>query len=167
MAKKEKLPQGRPTIYSDRLATDICQRIAQGESLRSICRDKAMPAMSSVMLWLVDGDHQSFSEQYANARLIQAEILADELMDIADDGSNDWMERNGENSEGYQLNGEHVQRSRLRVDTRKWYLSKVLPKFADRKEIDHRSSDGSMSPQQLSDDDLDKKLQDKLNNVGK
>lgn len=131
MAKKA----GRPTVYNDQIAMEICSRIASGESVRSICRDEKMPAMSSVMLWLIDGEHELFSDQYAKARKIQAEALADEIFDIADDGSNDWMERNGkEDAPGYSANGEHIQRSRLRVDTRKWYLSKVLPRFADKQE---------------------------------
>jgi hypothetical protein len=54
--------------------------------------------------------------------------MADELIDIADDGRNDWMARPGNATIGYELNGEHVQRSRLRSDTRKWLLSKCLPK---------------------------------------
>lgn len=56
--------------------------------------------------------------------------MADEILEISDDGSNDWMERLGKEGEpaGWQLNGEHVQRSRLRVDTRKWILSKLAPK---------------------------------------
>jgi hypothetical protein len=138
----------RPTIFTDELASAICSRIASGESMRSICRDEDMPVMSTVMLWLVDGKHLTFSEQYAKARQIQAETLADELFDIADDGTNDWMEKHGQDGEvaGYALNGEAVARSRLRVDTRKWYLSKVLPRFADKQQIDHRSGDGSMTP---------------------
>ena len=123
----------RPTIYSDELATTICARIASGESVRSICLDDDMPVKSTVMLWLIDGEHQFFSDQYAKARQIQAETLADELFDIADDGTNDWMKRTGKDGEeAYILNGEAVARSRLRVDTRKWFLSKVLPKFADK-----------------------------------
>ena len=123
----------RPTIYSDELATTICARIASGESVRSICQDDDMPVKSTVMLWLIDGEHQFFSDQYAKARQIQAETLADELFDIADDGTNDWMKRAGKDGEeAYILNGEAVARSRLRVDTRKWFLSKVLPKFADK-----------------------------------
>lgn len=137
---------GRPTIYSDKVASNICSRIANGESLRSICKDKKMPAISTVMHWLVDGSHKSFLEQYEIARRIQAETLADELFDIADDGTNDWIERVGKDGEPQQtLNNEHVQRSRLRIDTRKWYLSKVLPKFSEKQQIDHTSSDGSMS----------------------
>lgn len=124
----------RPTIYTDELAHSICARIASGESMRSICKDDDMPVMSTVMLWLIDGKHTLLSEQYAKARQIQAETLADEIFDIADDGSNDWMKINRGDEEGYRVNGEAVARSRLRVDTRKWYLSKVLPRFADKKE---------------------------------
>jgi hypothetical protein len=56
--------------------------------------------------------------------------MADEMLEVADDGTNDWMLRRGSDEEDdlYQLNGEHLQRSRLRVDTRKWLLSKALPK---------------------------------------
>jgi len=126
---------GRPTIYSDDLAKEICLRIASGESVRSICQYDNMPSKSTVMLWLIDGEHEFFSDQYAKARQIQAETLADELFDIADDGSNDWMKRTNKDGEEYfLLNGEAVARSRLRVDTRKWYLSKVLPKFADKQD---------------------------------
>ena len=125
----------RPTIYSDELATTICARIASGESVRSICQDDDMPVKSTVMLWLIDGEHQFFSDQYAKARQIQAETLADELFDIADDGTNDWMKRTGKDGEeAYILNGEAVARSRLRVDTRKWFLSKVLPRFSEKQE---------------------------------
>ena len=127
--------KGRPTIYSEEVAAEICARIASGESVRSIGRDPKMPSFQTIMLWLIDGKHNAFLDQYAVARKIQAEALADEIFDIADDGSNDWMERNGkEDAPGYSANGEHIQRSRLRVDTRKWYLSKVLPRFADKQE---------------------------------
>jgi hypothetical protein len=66
--------------------------------------------------------------------------LADELLEIADDGTNDWMKRFGKDGEdlGWALNGEHIARSRLRVDTRKWLLSKCLPKvFGDRIATEH------------------------------
>lgn len=133
--KKIKPVIGRPTIYTDDLARQICARIASGESMRHICKDENMPVISTVMLWLIDGNHQFFSEQYAQARQIQAETLADEIFDIADDGSNDFSSfTNGDGEAAYKVNGEAVARSRLRVDTRKWYLSKVLPRFADKKE---------------------------------
>ena len=55
--------------------------------------------------------------------------MADELLEIADDGSNDWMMRQHSGDQSYAANGEHIQRSRLRLDTRKWLLSKALPKI--------------------------------------
>jgi hypothetical protein len=135
----------RPTIYTKKLGTKICKRIAAGESLRAICRDDAMPSASSVFGWLLDEDKKSFLEQYETARAVQAEIMFEELLEIADDGRNDFVEMvhasahglDGDEDEAAstftKLNTENIQRSRLRVDTRKWYLSKVLPKkFADK-----------------------------------
>ena len=119
---------GRPSIYSDEIAVEICRRLAEGESLRSICRDDAMPCVSAVMKWLFDKRHPEFVEQYTRAREAQAEILADEIMEIADDGTNDWMERGHGANKGWLANGEAINRSRLRVDSRKWVASKLLPK---------------------------------------
>lgn len=117
----------RPTSYNEEIASLICGRMAEGESLRSICRDPAMPALSSVFLWV--SKHPEFSEQYKLAMASRADAMFEEMFDIADDGSNDWMEINGKDGEaGWKLNGEHVQRSRLRLDTRKWALSKMMPK---------------------------------------
>lgn len=140
---------GRPSSYSAELATKICTELAQGRSLRDVCSDDGMPSESTVRSWAVD-DREGFSAHYARAREIGYHAMADELMDIADDGRNDWMERRGDGEPGWQANGEHIQRSRLRVDARKWMLSKVLPKiYGDKQEVDHKSSDGSMTPQKI------------------
>ena len=119
---------GRPSDYSEELADRICERIADGESVRNICLDDDMPNKATVFRWL--GKHEAFRDQYARAREAQSEHLADELLDIADDGSNDWMERRNADGEviGYVVNGEAIQRSRLRADTRKWLLGKLQPK---------------------------------------
>ncbi len=120
-------PARRPTLFSEELAAEICARIADGQSVREIARADDMPAMSSIFLWLTK--HERFSEQYAKAFGARTMYLADELLDIADDGTNDWVERkNAEGEITYQVNGEAIQRSRLRVDTRKWILSKLVPK---------------------------------------
>ncbi len=81
-------------LSSPSLAHKICERIADGESLRSICRDNTMPAKSTVMAWLADDAHQEFRTKYALAREIQADGFVDEMVEIADDGSNDWMQKN-------------------------------------------------------------------------
>jgi hypothetical protein len=121
------MQDGRPTDYTVELAAEICGRLAVGESMRTVCKDPDMPAPSTVFLWL--SKREEFSEQYVLAKAQSAEAIAEEMFDIADDGSNDWMEVHfKDGSEGWKLNGESVQRSRLRVDTRKWYLSKIKPK---------------------------------------
>ena len=80
-------------------------------------------------------DREGFAAQYARAREVQFLAIADELLEIADDGRNDWMQRTG-NDGGWDLNGEHIQRSRVRIDTRKWMLSKMLPKvYGDKTEV--------------------------------
>ncbi len=122
------MPAGRPSTYTDELAAKILGRIANGESLRSICEYDDMPARSTVFKWVFE--KKEFSDQYDKARAMQAEGMADEILDISDDGTNDWMERRNDDGEitGYQVNGEAIQRSRLRVDARKWVASRLLPK---------------------------------------
>jgi len=135
---------GRPTAYTPDLAARICEELASGRTLRDVCRDEGMPPESTVRLWALR-DESGFSAQYAEARQLGYMCLADELLEIADDGQNDWMMRHGDDAPGWAINGEHVARSRLRLDTRKWLLSKALPKlFGDK--LDHVSSDGSMTP---------------------
>ncbi len=110
----KKRKRGRPSRYTPELAAVICERLAEGESLRSICADKAMPGLSTVMGWLFDDKHEGFPEQYARAREAQAELRADEITDISD---------------GVQHGAsEAVQAARLRVDARKWIAAKLLPK---------------------------------------
>jgi hypothetical protein len=119
----------RPSIYTKELAENICSRIAEGESVRKIVKNKDMPSASTIFRWLLNEDYKEFWEQYEKARNIQAELMFEELLDIADDGTNDWIEKELQSGQVIEtLNSENIQRSRLRVDTRKWYLSKVLPK---------------------------------------
>ena len=114
---------GRPSDFTQATADLICERLADGESLRKICRGDGMPAESTVRLWAMD-DVQGFSAQYTRSREIGYERLSDELLEIADDGSNDTYETDS----GTAVNQDVIARSRLRVDTRKWMLSKMLPK---------------------------------------
>lgn len=101
-----------------------------------------MPEQRTVYRWLAHKDHEEFRQQYARARELQADTLADECLDIADDARNDWMEKLGpEEAQLYQLNGEHIQRSRLRIDQRKWMAGKLKPKvYGDKQETVHSGS---------------------------
>lgn len=120
-------PDGRPSGYNQEIVDKICSRIAEGRSLRSICRDdEDIPVESAVYAWLAK--HDEFKEKYARAREAQMDVMAEEILEIADDGSNDWMERNQGDNTAWVQNGEAMQRSRLRVDSRKWLMSKLAPK---------------------------------------
>lgn len=138
---------GRPSDYTPEMASILCERISKGDSLRAICREDEMPGQSTVFQWLAA--NKEFAEQYARAREAQADFYAEEIIEISDDGTNDWMERRSEAEKGagvntgWVLNGEHVQRSRLRVDARKWFASKVAPKkYGDKYMNEHSGPDG-------------------------
>ena len=129
MKRPPRKGEGRPTSFTNKLGLEICKRIAQGETVRNICRDEKMPSAKSIYNWLLDEDKKEFLQQYNEAKNVQAELMFEELLEIADDGTNDFVKKEiADGVEVEQLNSEHIQRSRLRVDTRKWYLSKVLPK---------------------------------------
>src|SRR5271170_71819 len=123
--------------FSKELGEAICSAIAAGHSLRTIHKSNPdlFPAPSTICLWVIRNE-EGFAEQYATARKIQAELLADELFSIADDKSGDVT------GELEMPNPTAVLRDRLRVDTRKWYLSKVLPKiYGDKLNVEHDVSD--------------------------
>jgi hypothetical protein len=118
--------------YSEALAAEICERMAQGRSLKSICRDADMPANSTVFRWLAR--HADFARQYAAAREAQAQALFDEILAIADEAAE-------------TPNG--VSKAKLMVDTRKWWLARVAPKtYGDRLDLDPASGAAAMSPQE-------------------
>ena len=124
------------TSFNQDIGDAICERLVCGESLRTICADPAMPDKATVFRWLAA--NEEFRDQYARAREAQADVIFDEILDIADDASNDWMERIDEAGKnvGWQLNGDHVQRSRLRIDARKWMAGKLRPKkYGDKLEL--------------------------------
>ncbi|MCI0998947.1 terminase small subunit protein [Ochrobactrum sp. C6C9] len=128
---------GRPTSFTQEIADAICERLADGDSLRTICDEEDFPARSTVFKWL--SQNKAFSDQYARAREEQADALFDEILSIADDGRNDWMEKHGKEGEniGWQENGEALRRSQLRIDARKWMAGKLRPKrYGDRTQME-------------------------------
>lgn len=120
----------RPTTYTQEIADTVCERIAVGQSLRSICDDDAMPALRTVFDWLAREDREDFRTKYARAREAQADSMFDDIIDIADDGRNDWMEKKDSEGEtiGWRENGEAMRRSQLRIEARKWMAAKLQPK---------------------------------------
>lgn len=131
--------------YSDEVASLICERLVEPRSLRSICLDDDMPSQATVFRWLADERYSAFRERYAHARETQADALFDEVLDIADDGSNDWMVRHDEERSnlGWKENGEALNRSRIRIDARKWMAGKLRPKvYGEKQAHEHTGKDG-------------------------
>jgi hypothetical protein len=124
--KLPKAPPGRPSIYTDELGKRICGVVAT----RSCGLNKLtamfpwMPTKETINEWR--WSNESFSSQYTKAKIAQAELMAEDCVDIADDTSQDiTFNKNGDEV----CNTEFVNRSRLRVDTRKWLAAKLLPRI--------------------------------------
>jgi len=111
---------GRTSEYTQETADSICEQIADGRSLRSICADVGMPDKATVFRWLAA--HETIRDQYARARESQADSLFDDILEIAD-------------------TAEDAQLARLRVDARKWMAGKLKPKvYGDKIGLDHSGS---------------------------
>jgi len=124
---------GRPSLYAPELVDTILGRMAKGESLSAICREPGMPDIGTVLDW--QDRHPEFLQRYTRARELQAMTLVEGIFEIADDGTNDFET----DDDGKRIvNHDHIARSRLRVDTRKWFASKVLPKlYGDKQQLEH------------------------------
>lgn len=116
--------RGPATSYVAEMADFILEQLCDGLTLRAVCRLDGTPDESTVRKWALD-DVEGFAARYSRAREIGYHCMADEVLEIADDGRNDWMERDGRTVPDH----EHISRSRLRFDARRWLLSKALPKI--------------------------------------
>ena len=128
---KEVKKMGRPSIYSDGLAHEICKRLGDGESLRKICQSEGMPDKATVMNWLTT--KPDFLDQYARAREIQAETQFDEIIDIVDQPP-ELSYVTGKNGELVEVkfDATYVAWMKLRVDTRKWTAARMSRKYNER-----------------------------------
>ena len=108
--------RGRPSLYTEAIAAEVCDRLSKGESLVKICESEHMPDMSTVKNWALTDQPPGFFNRYARARDLQADALVDECLTISDTAT-----------------PAEAQVARLRVDTRKWYAAKVRPgKYGER-----------------------------------
>src|SRR6476659_7592371 len=125
--RRSVMARARP-VYTPELAHEICRRLTEGETLKVICRDEGMPAASTVRLWVLD-NVEGFADLYARARLVGYHTMAEDLIEIADNP---------------ETEGASVNRDRLKVDTRKWLLSKALPKiYGDKLMAEVTGKDGA------------------------
>jgi hypothetical protein len=113
--------------------------IAEGLTLPKILNEPDMPCMSNVMRWV--HTHPEFAKMYDTATQVRAEVMVEEMTDISDDTSQDHLEETW-NGKTYTVeNKEFVQRSRLKIETRKWIASKIKPKkYGDKMQLDHEGS---------------------------
>lgn len=99
-----------------------------------------MPSREAVRLWL--RDDEVFRAQYARAREAQADHFFDEMVEIADDSRNDFIEKETAKGAVVSLNAEAVSRARLRVETRKWLVARLAPKkYGERAEVELKPAD--------------------------
>ena len=143
----------------------VCYQIAQGRSLRSILdNDDDLPSSSTFLEWM--GASSDLAEQYAHARQLSYQLLSDEIIAISDENYT-----TDEHGVKERLSSEAIQRNRLRVDTRKWMLQKMLPKvYGEKLQTEHTGKGGgpiqlaAVDLRNLSDSELDdmQKLLDKV-----
>jgi hypothetical protein len=118
---------GRPSVYDERMATTILDRIAAGELLSAICRGRGMPPVSTVTTW-VARNHEGFGDRYWEARASQAVVWSEQVLQILDDAADEPL-----------LDMPRAQIARSRSDARKWMLSRMIPsRFSERLQVDHQ-----------------------------
>ncbi len=105
-----------PEGYGQDTADLICEMLADGKSLRAMCRDEGMPSTSTVCKWLAR--NSEFAEQYTRARELQADALFDDCLAIADNE--------------HDKAARDAQERRLQIDTRKWMAGKLKGKYSDK-----------------------------------
>lgn len=121
---------GRPRYqWTEEIEDEILERITRVESAKSICRDDWLPSEATLYKRL--GDDPEFAKRYARAREIQADVLFDECLAIADSQEGDVITVDGTE----QTNHDVIARAKLRIDTRKWMAGKLRPKVYGEKAI--------------------------------
>jgi len=119
---------GRPTTYTQKIGIRLCELIANGKSVPAACKQMNL-SFGTVMQWSTE--NEKFAELYAQAREWRTELLMEELQEISDNGNTP-----AKGKKGSRPLHDNVERARLRVDTRKWIIVKMLPKkYSDK--VDH------------------------------
>lgn len=140
--KPSKRKKRRKSSYDAPLGRAMAKLFAEGWLVQDVAERFGI-APRRIREWASDPEHP-FSPLYARAREVGYQKLADELFSISDDGRNDWMQIRARNGEMIEVvNKEAIERSRLRVDTRKWVLSKMLPKiYGDKLDVNAKHEAG-------------------------
>jgi len=116
----------RPSDYTTEIGWTICERLVEGESLRAICSDAGMPDKATVLCWLER--HKEFRDLHAAAREALVEYLMDEILEIADDSSGDWVTKVRNGRVVKVVNHQNIARSKFRIEVRTWVLDHLPAK---------------------------------------
>ena len=130
---QSKHPGGRPTKYTKEIGDRICELISTSSvGLYTLCKNtKDLPSASTIRLWRLY--NEEFSARYARAKLSQADILAEDCLDIADNSI-----------------PENSTVDRLRIDARKWLASKLLPKqYGDKMLLEQKTEENEQLKDEL------------------
>jgi hypothetical protein len=128
---------GRPNIITPALADEICFLIASGETLRGVAAREHMPDITTILRTATSSNtmFEWFRHQYARALEIRLHLWAEETIEIADDIKGDYYPvTNKYGLKELVFCNEHFRRAQLKIDTRKWHLTKLMPKFKEVKE---------------------------------
>lgn len=151
---------GRPAIFTQVLADQICERIADGDSLRTICDGTDFPNRSTVFKWL--SLYPEFSDQYARAREAQADAIFDDMLSIADTPVIGEKTKTTSDGKNETTSGDMIEHRRLQVETRKWMAGKLRPKkYSDKLDL---NVSGSL--QTMPEDQLNARLNELLGKAG-
>lgn len=125
------------------LADEICARLSDGESLSQILKSPGMPHRWTIYEWIQN--HSWFEQKYRKARANQIDTLVDQIPDIADDATNDFMERvRADGSVDSVVDSEHIRRSQIRIMARQWLAERIAPKkYGPKAEMALANPDGS------------------------
>ena len=151
---------GRPSSYDPVVAEKICELLSDGIPLREICRMEGMPPWRNIYFWMARDE--DLSAHIARAREMGYDNIAEECLDIADNSTNDWMDREFRNAHGKieverVADTEHIQRSKLRIETRLKLLAKWRPdKYGDKTIL---AGDPNGAPIKTEDKSADKFLE--------
>ena len=140
------MARGRPSLFTQQLADEICERLARGESLNAICETDSFPSEGTVRLWALN-DVEGFATKYARARDLQADFYAEEIIQLSDKTRLGVKTEESEGEDGVSktktITGDMVERTRLQIDARKWFAARVAPKkYGDRQALEHSGPGG-------------------------
>ncbi len=133
---------GRPSDYNEIIADAICDELVIGRSLLKICESDHFPSERTVYRWLEN--NEDFRQKYARARELQADHYSAEIIDLADkDRITQKRVIKADGSEELTIL-DQTDRTRLQIDARKWYASKLAPKkYGDKVQQEVSGPDGA------------------------